>query len=107
VKREDYYLHLPEEDPVAKANEKQVGGTHYKKEGGEEHWDRVWRLYGRGYFIGCITKYLERYPEKNGIQDLQKAKHFLDKLIELEAERGDLDAEPTAAYVNQDQNGRC
>ena len=65
------------------ANERQIGGDHYKK-GGEEHWDRQWRLYGRGYFVGCITKYVERYHDKNGIQDLEKAKHFLDKLIELE-----------------------
>ena len=66
-----------------KANDRQIGGDHYKK-GGEEHWDRQWRLYGRGYFVGCITKYVERYHEKNGLQDLEKAKHFLDKLIELE-----------------------
>lgn len=65
------------------ANDKQIGGNHYKK-GGEEHWDRQWRLFGRGYFIGCITKYVERYHEKNGIQDLEKAKHFIEKLIELE-----------------------
>jgi hypothetical protein len=65
------------------ANDRQIGGDHYKK-GGEEHWDRQWRLYGRGYFVGCITKYVERYHEKNGLQDLEKAKHFLDKLIELE-----------------------
>ncbi len=67
----------------SKANDRQVGGNHYKK-GGEEHWDRQWRLFGRGYFIGCITKYVERYHEKNGVEDLEKARHFLDKLIELE-----------------------
>ena len=65
------------------ANERQVGGKHYKV-GGEEHWDRQWRLYGRGYFVGQITKYVERYHDKNGVQDLEKAKHFLEKLIELE-----------------------
>jgi hypothetical protein len=69
------------------ANDRQIGGDHYKK-GGEEHWDRQWRLYGRGYFVGCITKYVERYHEKNGVQDLEKAKHFLDKLIELEFAQG-------------------
>lgn len=68
---------------MSKANEIQIGGDHYKK-GGEEHWDRVWRLYGRGYFVGCITKYVERYHEKNGIQDLEKASHFIQKVIELE-----------------------
>lgn len=65
------------------ANDKQVGGDHYKL-GGEEHWDRVWRLFGRGYFVGCITKYVERYTSKGGVDDLEKAKHFLEKLIELE-----------------------
>lgn len=85
-----------------KANLKQVGGDHYKK-GGEEHWDRQWRLYGRGYFVGCVTKYVERYHEKNGVQDLQKAVHFLEKLIELESASADDDAEPTSGYVNQDR----
>lgn len=68
------------------ANERQVGGDHYKQHGatGEQHWDRVWRLFGPGYFIGCATKYIERYQDKNGIQDLEKAKHFIEKLIELE-----------------------
>jgi len=90
------------------ANSKQVGGNHYKK-GGEEHWDRQWRLYGRGYFVGCITKYVERYHEKNGIQDLQKAQHFLDKLIELENNTHcnlslfDDTGEATSAYTNQDR----
>jgi hypothetical protein len=71
---------------VPKANERQVAGDHYKqKDGSEEHWDRVWRLYGPGYFVGCITKYVERYHKKNGVQDLEKARHYLDKLIELES----------------------
>ena len=65
------------------ANEKQVGGDHYNKEG-EQHWDRMFRLYGRGYFVGCATKYIERYHLKNGKQDLEKAMHFIQKLIELE-----------------------
>ena len=65
------------------ANEKQVGGDHYDKNG-EQHWDRIYRLYGRGYFIGCATKYLERYHLKNGKEDLEKAVHFIEKLKELE-----------------------
>lgn len=67
------------------ANERQVGGDHYKN-GGEEHWDRVHRL-GLDYFQGQITKYVERCWEKNGVEDLQKARHFLDKYIELNAGR--------------------
>lgn len=37
------------------ANDIQIGGGHYNKDG-EQHWDRMWRLYGRGYFVGCIMK---------------------------------------------------
>lgn len=80
------------------ANDIQVGGDHYKQ-GGEEHWDRIWRLHGRGYFVGSITGYVERYHLKNGIEDLKKARHFLDKLIELEEED---ECGATSAYVNQD-----
>lgn len=65
------------------ANARQVAGKHYKIPG-EQHWDRIWRLYGRGYFVGCATKYLERYHLKNGVEDLEKARHYVDKLIELE-----------------------
>lgn len=67
------------------ANDRQVGGDHYKT-GGEEHWDRVARL-RLDYFQGQITKYVERWKRKNGIEDLKKARHFLDKYIEL-AEAG-------------------
>jgi Protein of unknwon function (DUF3310) len=63
------------------ANDRQVGGSHYKT-GGEEHWDRVARLQ-LDYFQGQITKYVERWKKKNGLEDLHKARHFLDKYIEL------------------------
>jgi hypothetical protein len=63
------------------ANDKQVGGNHYKK-GGEEHWDRAWRLkYDPFQYI--ITKWVERWRDKGGIQDLEKAKHALEKYIEV------------------------
>jgi hypothetical protein len=66
-----------------KANQIQIGGSHYKqKDGGEEHWDRVARL-GLDYFQARITAYVERCWKKNGIQDLKKALHFLEKYIEL------------------------
>ena len=34
------------------------------------------------YLQGNIIKYLWRYRYKNGVQDLEKAKWYLDKLIE-------------------------
>lgn len=86
---------------IMKANDKQVGGQHYKTDG-EQHWDRIYRLYGRGYFVGCATKYLERFHLKNGKEDLEKAIHFIEKLKELEYPNKALDGGPTEKYVNQD-----
>lgn len=62
------------------ANEKQVGGAHYKST--FQHWDLVVEA-GLGYFEGQITKYITRHRYKNGLQDLDKAKHFATKLLEL------------------------
>jgi hypothetical protein len=36
----------------------------------------------KGYLKGNILKYLWRYEYKNGVEDLRKAKWYLDKLIE-------------------------
>lgn len=62
------------------ANETQVGGSHYDNI--LQHWDFV-PLMGLGYFEGQITKYVTRARLKNGIQDYDKAIHFVDKLYEL------------------------
>lgn len=40
------------------------------------------------YIIGTVLKYLWRFKFKNGLEDLQKARWYLDKLIEnMEAEK--------------------
>lgn len=62
------------------ANEKQVGGLHYQAE--LQHWDLI-EENGIGYLEGCATKYVTRWRKKNGRQDLEKALHYTDKLIEL------------------------
>lgn len=36
------------------------------------------------YFEGNIIKYVSRWRNKNGLEDLKKARHYLDLLIELE-----------------------
>ena len=72
------------------ANDKQIGGNHYKAEGGEEHWDRVHRM-GLNYFQAAATKYIERcYLKGNPVQDLEKAGHFIEKLIEIEKRKREL-----------------
>lgn len=70
-----------------KANSRQVGGTHYK-DMSIEHWDVV-ALNGLDYFQGQITKYVMRWRGKNGLQDLDKAGHFLEKYIEVEKLRAE------------------
>lgn len=62
-------------------NEKQVGGSHYATGAGVQHWDYVMRALNGRYLEGNITKYVARHTKKNGLQDLKKAQHYLDKLI--------------------------
>jgi len=62
------------------ANDKQVGGKHYVAK--IQHWDIV-AMHDLDYFQGQITKYVMRWKKKNGLQDLHKAQHFLEKYIEL------------------------
>src|SRR5690625_2765524 len=37
----------------------------------------------QGYLVGNIIKYLSRYHFKNGKQDLEKARWYLNKLLEI------------------------
>lgn len=68
---------------MSEANKTQVAGSHYSKHGAIQHWDIVVH-FGLDYFQGQITKYLMRWRDKGGIQDLRKAAHFLQKYIEVE-----------------------
>ena len=36
-----------------------------------------------GFNVGNAIKYLSRWREKGGVEDLRKARHYIDKLIEL------------------------
>lgn len=71
------------------ANQTQIGGTHYRANK-IQPWDFI-AANGLGFFEGNIVKYVCRHRAKGGIDDLRKARHFLDKLIELEATDGYLD----------------
>ena len=55
--------------------------SHYNK--GIEMWDYA-HSHNLDFFEGNIVKYITRWKDKNGIEDLHKAKQYLDKLIELE-----------------------
>lgn len=63
-----------------KANDRQEGGDHYQNKG-IQPWDYIISN-NIGYLEGNIIKYVSRYKEKHGLEDLKKARHYLDKLIE-------------------------
>jgi hypothetical protein len=64
----------------------QVAGNHYKN----LKIQPVEYIHGNGipFIEGCIIKYASRWRDKGGIKDLEKIKHFVDLLIELEARNG-------------------
>jgi len=63
------------------ANEIQIAGNHYKAKA-IQPWDYI-ASNDLGYFEGNIVKYVSRWKDKGGVEDLRKARHYLDKLIEL------------------------
>lgn len=64
------------------ALDKQVDGNHYK----DLPIQPVEYIYANalGYFEGNVVKYVSRWRKKNGIADLEKAKHYIELLIQLE-----------------------
>jgi hypothetical protein len=67
------------------ANEGQIGGKHYKDALGIQPWDYILQndiLHGGvGYQVHL------RWRNKNGLEDLYKCRHFLNKLIEHEEKK--------------------
>lgn len=64
------------------ALDRQEGGSHYKNLPIQPvefiHQNEI------GFIAGNVIKYVCRYKAKNGVQDLEKAKHYLELLIEQE-----------------------
>lgn len=65
-----------------KASDLQEGGSHYK----QYKIQPVEFLFENNvpFIEGNVIKYVLRHREKNGLQDLLKAKHYIDLLIEYE-----------------------
>ena len=65
-----------------KALDVQVGGKHYKNMAIQP----IEYIFanGLGFCEGNILKYLSRWRDKGGVEDLRKARHYLDLLIEHE-----------------------
>ena len=63
-----------------KSYKKQVGGSHYKKYKIQPVEFIVKN--NIGFCEGNIIKYILRFKEKGGVQDLLKAKHYIELLID-------------------------
>lgn len=62
--------------------ERQVGGSHYR----DMKIQPIEFIHanGLGFIEGCVVKYICRFRQKNGRQDLEKIKHYVDLLIRME-----------------------
>lgn len=69
------------------ALKEQVAGSHYKTMVIQPveyiHRNNI------GFAEGSVIKYVSRWRSKGGIDDLKKARHFLDLLIEMETQADD------------------
>ncbi len=74
------------------ASARQEGGDHYRRMA-VQPWDAIQAWMSRKSFEdflrACAIKYLARCDAKGGLQDLRKARHCLDKLIEVRESKGD------------------
>lgn len=59
-----------------------TGPGHYKDKA-IQPWDFVVSN-NLGYLEGNVIKYITRWRQKGGVEDLRKAKHYIEKLIEME-----------------------
>ena len=69
-----------------KANDRQVAGDHYKNMGVQpwkamESWLTPEQF--AGFLRGNAIKYLARCDVKGGLDDIKKARHYIDKLVEV------------------------
>ena len=81
-------LHAEETKPIqqeVKATDTQVGGDHYTKLAIQPM--RYSMENGLDALQHTVIKYVTRFRDKNGIEDLEKAKHCIDMLIEFEKEQ--------------------
>lgn len=68
---------------LSKASKKQIGGNHYLKYKIQPI--EFIQKNNLPFIVGCVIKYVMRYKDKNGSQDLLKARHYIDLLLEAES----------------------
>jgi hypothetical protein len=80
------YNKLSKNGPSPEAFKSQVGGDHYKKYKIQpfEYCQANNLNTGQSY----VVKHITRYKDKLGLEDLKKAKHYIDLMIEMEYKDG-------------------
>lgn len=82
----EVYQSIIKKTPPSKANAVQYGGDHYMALG-LQPWDAMEAWMSpeafAGFLRGNVIKYIARTEKKGGLEDLQKARHYLDKLVEV------------------------
>jgi len=73
-------------DRASKATDIQVGGNHYKDMKIQPI--EFIQANDLGFCEGNAIKYICRFRNKNGIEDLRKARHYIDLLIQAELDMG-------------------
>ncbi len=83
----------------------QEGGTHYKKYAIQPieyiHANKL------DFFQGSVVKYITRFRDKNGLEDLKKAKHFIDLLINLEYNNDQSGSDKDNHESGTSEKGKC
>ena len=77
--------------------------NHYNR--GIEMWDYA-HSHNLDFFEGNIVKYVTRWKEKNGVEDLHKAKQYLDKLIDLVGEKDNPNYKINSNYLDLQEEMR-
>jgi hypothetical protein len=82
-----------------RASSKQVGGSHYR-DFAIQPAEFIHRN-GIGFLAANVIKYVCRYKAKNGRQDLEKARHYIDLLLEYEYPTNGVMQEKTPLHIWQ------
>lgn len=77
----------------------QIGGSHYRNKGIQPI-ELIVAL-NLNFIEGNIVKYITRYKEKNGVQDIIKCIHYSQLAIELKCIRHNIDIHNNYALVLQ------
>jgi len=87
------------------SKQEQIGGNHYK----DMKIQPFEYIHANGipFAEGCVIKYVSRWRSKGGIEDLRKARHFLDLLIEAEGGPADAREDDAAGWMLWSGNLNC